>query len=148
MLLATVPKAFVYLTRRGRDLLLLAHPDHPDAGLQVPAGTIQTGETPAQAAARELAEETGIGHVGIDDFLGETIYDMRSFGRQELHHRFFYHAHFDGDGPERWCHFEEHAGTAPIRFDLFWWSSSRGLPDLIAGHGDLLHRLSIFSRDT
>ncbi|MBU1880260.1 MAG: NUDIX domain-containing protein, partial [Chloroflexi bacterium] len=33
---------------------------HPYAGVQVPAGTVEDGETPAQAALREAAEETGL----------------------------------------------------------------------------------------
>ncbi|MGK9167614.1 NUDIX domain-containing protein [Inquilinus limosus] len=136
----------MYLTRYARDLLVLAHPDHPDAGLQVPAGTVQRGESPAEAAARELLEETGIGRARIVNFLGEALDDMRLFGRQELHRRFFYHATFDDVGPDRWFHWEEHGGNSPIRFELFWWNSLHGLPGLTAGHGDLLARLPMFSR--
>jgi 8-oxo-dGTP pyrophosphatase MutT (NUDIX family) len=39
-------------------LLLLRQP--PGAGWSLPAGLMDRGETPAQAAARELAEETGL----------------------------------------------------------------------------------------
>ncbi|MCY4179178.1 MAG: NUDIX domain-containing protein, partial [Litoreibacter sp.] len=33
---------------------------HPQAGLQLVKGTIETGENPARAAARELFEESGL----------------------------------------------------------------------------------------
>src|SRR4051794_9511864 len=39
-------------------ILLLRQP--PGAGWSLPAGLMDRGETPAQAAARELAEETGL----------------------------------------------------------------------------------------
>jgi 8-oxo-dGTP pyrophosphatase MutT (NUDIX family) len=63
----TVPKAFIYLTRSCHELLLLAHPLHPEAGLQVPAGTILPREKPYDAARRELVEETGLGREPIKD---------------------------------------------------------------------------------
>jgi 8-oxo-dGTP diphosphatase len=70
-MLAIIPKAFIYVTRDARDLLVLAHPDHPEIGLQVPAGTIEAGETPEQAAMREASEETGLSSFHINAFLGE-----------------------------------------------------------------------------
>jgi 8-oxo-dGTP pyrophosphatase MutT (NUDIX family) len=41
----------------GAELLLF---QHPHAGIQVPAGTIEPGEEPQAAALREAAEETGL----------------------------------------------------------------------------------------
>ena len=58
-----VPKVLVYVVRRrnGRDELLVhEHRDAPGAGVQVPAGTIEPGERPADAATRELFEESGL----------------------------------------------------------------------------------------
>ncbi len=44
-------------TAAGPELLLF---EHPYAGVQIPAGTVEPGETPEAAASREVAEETGL----------------------------------------------------------------------------------------
>ncbi|HEX9494389.1 MAG TPA: NUDIX domain-containing protein [Candidatus Limnocylindria bacterium] len=51
-------KVLCYVVRDGR-LLVFDHRDHPDAGVQVPAGTLHDGEDPAAGAVRETEEETG-----------------------------------------------------------------------------------------
>jgi 8-oxo-dGTP pyrophosphatase MutT (NUDIX family) len=51
-------KVAVFITRGsagGRQLLLF---EHPYAGIQIPVGTVDPGETPEQAALREAHEET------------------------------------------------------------------------------------------
>jgi 8-oxo-dGTP pyrophosphatase MutT (NUDIX family) len=51
-------KVFIYVTRNdGRELLVF---DHPEAGTQVPKGTLEAGEEPLMGARRELLEEAGI----------------------------------------------------------------------------------------
>ena len=50
--------AFITRARPGGDELLLF--EHPFAGMQIPAGTVQAGETPREAVLREAAEETGL----------------------------------------------------------------------------------------
>ena len=52
-------RAYAYITN-GRRLLLITHPESPDAGVQVPAGTIEPGESPKYAVMREAREETGL----------------------------------------------------------------------------------------
>ncbi len=44
----------------GVEILVFEHRDFPEAGVQVPAGGIEAGETVEQAALRELHEETGV----------------------------------------------------------------------------------------
>jgi 8-oxo-dGTP pyrophosphatase MutT (NUDIX family) len=50
--------AFVTRSSPGGDDLLLF--EHPNAGIQIPAGTVEAGEAPAEAVLREAAEETGL----------------------------------------------------------------------------------------
>jgi 8-oxo-dGTP pyrophosphatase MutT (NUDIX family) len=54
-------KVTVFVTRgpaNRRELLLF---EHPNAGIQIPAGTVEVDEEPIDAALREAIEETGIG---------------------------------------------------------------------------------------
>jgi ADP-ribose pyrophosphatase YjhB (NUDIX family) len=46
---------------RGRELLVFEHRDFPDAGTQVPAGTVEEDEAADLAVVREVYEETGVG---------------------------------------------------------------------------------------
>jgi 8-oxo-dGTP pyrophosphatase MutT (NUDIX family) len=45
---------------RGASLLVFDHRDFPAAGTQVPAGTVEDDEAPADAVVREVHEETGL----------------------------------------------------------------------------------------
>lgn len=63
-------KVTAFVTRdseRGRELLVFRH---PTSGVQLPAGTIEPGETPETAVLRELEEETGVKDVEIVRSLG------------------------------------------------------------------------------
>lgn len=53
-----VAKVLCYVVRDGQ-LLVFRHRDYPEAGVQVPAGTLHEGEDPAVGALRETEEETG-----------------------------------------------------------------------------------------
>jgi ADP-ribose pyrophosphatase YjhB (NUDIX family) len=129
-------KAFAYITS-GRRILLLAHPDHPEAGIQVPAGTMRPGESAERAALREATEETGLVNLELVRVLGEQEFDMRPFGRDEIHHRTFVHMRCEVTTPDAWDHWETDPDGSPgerIRFTLFWASLDAPLPDLIADH--------------
>lgn len=52
-------KVVAYITR-GRELLVFEHADDAEAGVQVPAGTVEPGEEIEAAVWREVAEETGL----------------------------------------------------------------------------------------
>ncbi len=65
-----VEKVTIFVTRgsaSGHDLLLF---EHPTAGIQIPAGTVETGEEPEAATMRETAEETGLGDFTAHRYLG------------------------------------------------------------------------------
>jgi 8-oxo-dGTP diphosphatase len=97
-----VDKVVVYITRGDR-LLVFTQPEFPEAGLQVPARTIEPGETPEEAARREAREETGLKRLGVWTLLGERERDMVDFGRDEVQRRYFFHARCDDpNAPDRW----------------------------------------------
>src|SRR5262245_50751624 len=68
---APVEKVTAFVTRRraGADELLLLY--HPNAGIQLPAGTVEEGESAQAAALREAQEETGLRDLIWGGLLGE-----------------------------------------------------------------------------
>jgi 8-oxo-dGTP diphosphatase len=53
--------AYVTREREGhRELLVFDHRDYPDAGTQVPAGRLESGEDLEAGLRRELEEEAGL----------------------------------------------------------------------------------------
>ena len=144
-------KAFAYITHGDR-LLVFTHPHAPEAGIQVPAGTVEDNEQPEDAVLREAREETGLEHLVVARFLGEQRRNMSDFERDEVHHRFFYHLVCEGAPPERWQNHEldpADAGTEPPLFELFWVRLPHDVPELIADHGALLPDLNrlLFGED-
>jgi len=144
-------KVFAYITSRTtsgttsrRRLPVFTHPVSPEAGIQVPAGTMDDTETPENAVLREAHEETGLQGLKIVRLLGRQEFDARPFGRAELHDRWFFHPCCDSRTPERWVHIEADPSDSPgerIPFELFWVALPAGVPDLIAGHDRFLPEL-------
>ena len=135
-------KVFAYITYSNR-LLLFRHTDFPDAGIQVPAGTVKAGEDFHAAVLREAEEETGLKNLEIVSYLGKHLRDMADVGLNEIHHRHFYHLRCTNSPPETWQHFEDDpsdGSPGPIRFEFFWCNLDR-LPQLICEHGKLVHML-------
>ncbi|MDX2053660.1 MAG: NUDIX domain-containing protein [Polyangiaceae bacterium] len=138
-----VEKAFAYITRRGC-LLVFEHVAFPEAGVQVPAGTIHFGETPATAAVREANEETGLGEFSEVELLGVCDFDARPYGKDEMHRRHFFHMRLCGSAPDRWRHHEHHGsdgGEGAIEFELYWVPILEATACLAYEHGALLQRL-------
>jgi 8-oxo-dGTP diphosphatase len=136
-------KAFAYITHDDR-LLVFSHPFSPEAGIQVPAGTIDDGERPEVAVMREAWEETGLPGLTLVRFLGEVRRDRADVGLDEIHHRSFYHLRCTTEPPATWRHEEtdpSDGSPAPIVFEFFWARLPDAVPELIAGHGAMIPRL-------
>ena len=66
-----VHKVTAFITREsknGQQLLLFRH---PNAGVQIPAGTVEEGESWQTAALREAHEETGLTQLTVQGYLGK-----------------------------------------------------------------------------
>lgn len=132
-----------YVTH-GRRLLVFRQPEHPEAGIQVPGGTVHPDESLDDAALREAFEETGLDNLRLVAFLGDARYDGRPRGKNEIDHRHYYHLRVDGDVPDRWQHWETDPSEGHydrILFEFFWADLPDGVPPLIAGMDQMLPRL-------
>jgi 8-oxo-dGTP pyrophosphatase MutT (NUDIX family) len=74
--LKTIKKVTAFVIREVRenaDILLF---EHPDAGTQLPAGTVEINEKPEEAVIREVAEETGVTSIVAVKLLGRQLVIM------------------------------------------------------------------------
>ena len=147
----TREKVVAYITHTDPEsgrlrLLVFTHPDAPEAGIQVPAGTMIQGESPDVAVLREAHEETGLTDLEIVRFLGERTIDIRPWGKDEFHHRHFFHLRVRDTPPETWIHHETDPdglpGHPPIPFAFSWVPFPDGVPDLIGEQGALLSAIA------
>ena len=135
-----VKKVVAYITR-GDELLVFTHRDYPEAGVQVPAGTVEEGETLDAAVLREVHEETGLprSSVRILSYLGYRLWQAGP----HCHERHFYHLLLTAEAPDSWCHDELHAGTGePIAFCFSWVQRDDPALCLAGGQGALLGQIS------
>ena len=128
-----------YVTRRhdGRlQLLVFDHADD-DAGTQVPAGGIDPGESYAEAAVREVREETGLTGVEVVGRLGESDRPHPETGAAR--HTTYVHLRALDPVADRWIHVVTGDGEdAAMRFDCRW----DPLPVTLADdQHELTHRL-------
>jgi 8-oxo-dGTP pyrophosphatase MutT (NUDIX family) len=140
-----IEKVIAYITH-GAKLLVFSQPHEPDAGIQVPAGTVEAGEPIDEAVLREAQEETGLEGLEIRAYLGAMDYDLALYGGTGTLRRHYFHLVLRGDAPARWRHFEMHPSEGepdPIEFVVFWVKLPDDVPELAGQRGDLLHRLAL-----
>lgn len=136
-------KVLAYITY-GKKLLVFKHMDYPEAGIQVPAGTVELGETIEAAALRESQEETGLHHLQVVGFLGASKRDMRDYGIEAIYHRHFYHLQCEESPPQSWQHGEFNPSDGSeeiIYFDFYWVDLPNDVPELSGDQGDMLPEL-------
>ncbi len=129
-----IRKVLAYVLRVG-DFLTFTQPEHPEAGLQVPGGTVLAGEPCDRAVLRELAEESGLS-LERPRFVGLQYHDMAAY-RPEIQERFVYGLEAPPGLPPSWLHLETRGGPRPVEF-AFCWTPSAAAGGLIAGQGALL----------
>jgi 8-oxo-dGTP pyrophosphatase MutT (NUDIX family) len=142
-----VHKVAAYITCDNK-LLVFSHADYPDAGIQIPSGTVGDREDLDDAVLREAFEETGLDNVRIESFLGTRVYDMQPIdGRNVDIHRHYYHLSVPGPiEVNKWQHWElspSEGTTEPILFELYWVEIPDGIPSLSGELGDMLNNLII-----
>jgi uncharacterized protein (DUF433 family) len=140
---AAIIKVVAYITHGDR-LLVFNQPDAPEAGLQVPSGTVKHGESLEVAVLREAMEETGLTDLEIIENHDDWLIDMRPYGKNEIHKRWFFHLTTRSTPPESWEHVEpdpSDASSAPIIFRFHWAEYLDGSLKLAARQHSRLHCL-------
>ncbi|MFX0171610.1 MAG: NUDIX domain-containing protein [Candidatus Hodarchaeota archaeon] len=66
----TVEKVTAFITRKQEDTNELLLIRHPNAGIQLPVGTVEKGETVEEALKREIKEETGLRKITVKNYIG------------------------------------------------------------------------------
>lgn len=89
-------KVTAYVTRRREtpQLLVLRDRGHADVGLVVPGGAMRAEESPVDAVARELREESGLDSLGSWRPLGSIRYSDAEGRAVERH---YFHGLVQGD---------------------------------------------------
>ncbi|PHN21867.1 NUDIX domain-containing protein [Pseudomonas sp. ICMP 460] len=106
----SIVKACPVVLRTRQSLEILAF-EHPLAGFQLVMGGVESGETTASAAIRELHEEARI--------TGKAIRELGTWHAEITGHTWVFHQCQVSAGlPDTWIHFTEDDGGHQFRF--FW----------------------------
>ncbi|WP_054706544.1 NUDIX domain-containing protein [Bacillus sp. JCM 19041] len=132
-------KAYGYITRmnQGEKQLLVFQHSVKEAGIQIPKGTVETGESAYEAVIREMEEETG-----LTEFLSvkKVAEDCWKADDGSIHERFFYEMQIDKT-EEEWTVSPTGGGEEEgITFSYFWIFSADEV-ELARGHGDYINRV-------
>ena len=132
-------KAYAYLVRQhgtlGPQLLVFRHPK-PEAGIQIPKGTIEQGECAAEAVLRELGEEAGVERVGRVRLVGVDRWWWQEKERWVVRHFFAMEPHPWHPLGDGWTHEVTGEGEEQgMAFEYFWIPLAQAQHTLIAQMG-------------
>lgn len=125
-----VRKVAAYVYRPGADksgrLLVFTHRDYPEAGVQVPTGTVEPNEETADAVLREVAEESGLTTCRIVRRLGAHWFSRPA--DNQTGEREFFLLSAPAETAEAWQHRVDAAGQdQDMVFAYFWASADKNL---------------------
>ena len=138
-------KVVAYIVRElegKRYLLVFTHRDYPDAGLQVPAGTVDDGEGIGEALRREVTEETGL--TSFEVVRQIATYDWVHPISGNTHERHIFHLSAPLDAPDAWEWIETSGGAVPDHEGYvfcYYWADLAAEIDLAGNFGDYLHAI-------
>ena len=134
-------KVYAYLTC-GESLLVFIHTEYPEAGVQVPGGTVHPGESLEAGVLRETHEETGLTNLEICRFLGKDELILEQDGEKLVLERNFFHLTTQEKVASTWRHWEQDPSGGeerPIEFEFYWADLSSATPEL-SGRQDVFFR--------
>jgi 8-oxo-dGTP diphosphatase len=109
--------AYITRERNGRtELLVFAHRDHPEIGIQVPAGRLEADEELEAGLRREVEEEAGVTNIRI---VRELPGFEDHYGSRYENHGF--HVVLEEEAPDEWDHVVRGTGDdAGLAFRYRW----------------------------
>ena len=118
-----VDKVVAYITRKTNgyiELLVFEHDKQwSEAGLQVPAGTVDKSEDVEAAVFREIEEEVGLRNLKLISKIDE--YYMYRNTHEQFNRRHIYHLEATGCISDRWTHRVSGGGLDDgMHFHCFW----------------------------
>ncbi|HDR7794809.1 TPA: NUDIX domain-containing protein [Bacillus luti] len=135
-------KVHAYVTREKEgimQLLVFKHRDLPEAGIQVPGGTVDEGEMLEAAVLREVQEESGLRHLCIEKFLADYIIHVKE--KQEYQKRHFFHVTLLTDVKDTWEHIVSAGEEDQGLVFCYEWVDIAKSPALAGKQGEFLHLL-------
>lgn len=135
-------KSYAYIVH-DHHLLVFEHTQFPEAGIQVPGGSVELGEDPVDAVIREAMEETGLKSIRVVRPLGKVTRDLGDFGLVGLQERYYFHLTVDSFPGDEWLGYEmspSDGSPGPIEF-RFYWVPFDQIPSLSGGQDEMIDRL-------
>lgn len=135
-------KSYAYIVYNHK-LLIFEHTAYPEAGIQVPGGSVEVGEKPDEAALREAKEETGLLNLVLVRKLGIVQRDLSDFGLEGVQERHYYQLAIEGIPEREWISYERtpsDGSPGPIEFRFFWADLDQ-VPHLSGGLDEMLSQL-------
>ena len=135
-------KVLAYITKDDHDerkILVFEQIDHPEAGLQVPGGTVEENEPLIDALYREIEEETGIRREQLQ--LNGKVNKMNYFPvhrKGVMHERNIFHLTYIGEVRNEWDVCVSGSGSDQGMVFRCRWVPVNNLPALAAAQDEAI----------
>lgn len=131
--MVAIKKAYGYITNEIDGIKKVLVFEHPLAGVQIPKGTVEHDEEPAQAVIREMEEETGLTQFEIKRLIGK---DLWKSDNDEIHERYFYELIALEKVESEWFFQPQGGGEEEGLTFRFFWVSEEDQIEIARGHDD------------